>query len=458
MLQSFLVFLALTGSASPAAEPSSRYPSRPDIPDWWKNTRAIYCPWENSGAGSSLMQFKAHRDKGFETFADLDKVLDDGLRLGTGTLYLVGYWEPDYEHKAEYRPKLKWGGETALRQGIEKVHRRGGRVMLYLEAFIISRDTELGRTRGPKWAMMDEKGRYYSYYDTGERFYLMYPGPGSGWTDYIVGVAGRLARDFRIDGVHLDSYGLQWGWKDYHPDHPEGRSPDSFNRGAVELVRRVRAELRKHVPDAVVILEGAEQTELLEVCDGAQIESLEVLNRKPWVRAGASARATTCPYPIFTSSFSLEEMRSILQQGHNLALSPWWFQGHPRGRDEKALTSPTDKRSRFGQIEALHRYHNILWVNGRVPRPPADFAAISQGIIEYLNRNGWNSRFEYPPLANAAKRYIAAYEREKERLTRENADGLREMLAAAATQPLTDLPGSVKGQPVPDRKRGRASQ
>jgi len=47
---------------------------------------------------------------------------------------------------------------AAFREGIERVHRRGGRVIAYLEAFIISRDTELGRTAGPRWAMMDENG------------------------------------------------------------------------------------------------------------------------------------------------------------------------------------------------------------------------------------------------------------------------------------------------------------
>lgn len=404
-----------------------RYPSRSDIPEWWRNTRAFYCPWENSGAGASLMQFKAHRDEGFESFNDLDKVLDDARRLGTSVLYLVGYWEPDYEHKAEYRPKLKWGGDTAFRQGIEKVHRLGGRVIVYLEAFIISRNTDLGRTKGPQWAMMDETGSYYSYYGTGDRFYLMYPGPGSDWTDYIVEIAARLARDFRIDGVHLDSYGLQWGWKDHNPAHPEGRDPESFNRGAVELVRRVREQMRKHVPDAVVILEGAEHTALLDVCDGAQIESLAVINRKTWAAHGR--------YPVFTSSFSIEEMGRILDEGHNLALSPWWLRAHPRDRDERRLLEQTDKNSRFAQIEALHRYHNILLANSRLPRPAADFDGISQGIIEYLNRNGWASRFRHPPLANAARRYVAAYRRDRNRLTREPADLIKEMLLAASSRP-----------------------
>lgn len=410
-----------------AAEPVPRYAGRSDIPAWWRQTRAFYCPWENSGAGASLMKYKAHRDEGFGSFVDLDKVLDDARRLGTDVIYLVGYWEPDYEHKADYRPKLQWGGDAALRLGIEKVHRRGGRVLLYLEGFIVSRKTELGRTKGPEWAMMNENGDYYSYYDTGDRFYLMYPGRGSGWTDYLVSGAGRLARDFRIDGVHLDSYGLQWGWKDHHPGHPDGRDPESFNRGAVDLVRRVRAEIRRHVPDAVVILEGAEQTALLDVCDGAQIESLDVLNRKPWAGSGS--------YPIFTSSFSIDQMQTILNEGHNLALSPWWFRAHPRGRDTQALSGKTDKNSRWDQMEALHRYHNILKANDLVPSPPADFARIFESVVERLNRDGWGSRFDEPLLADTARRYVNAYDRHRDQLRREPADVIRDMLLRAESRP-----------------------
>ncbi|MGQ9650296.1 MAG: hypothetical protein ACUVXJ_09320 [Phycisphaerae bacterium] len=234
--------------------------------------------------------------------------------------------------------------------------------------------------------------------------------------------------------VHLDSYGLQRGWKNHNPAHPGGRDPESFKGGAVELVRRVRDEMRKHVPDAVVILKGAEHTELLDVCDGAQIKSLAVIHRKP--------RAAQGWYPVFTSSFSLAEMERILAQGHNLAIAPWWLTARPGRRDENILLVQTNKRSRFDQIEALHRYHNILLVNGRLSQPVADCDGISQGILEQLNHNGWTSRFIHPPLVEAAQRYTVAYSRDEGRLTREPADLIREMLLAEASRPVaTSRPG-----------------
>lgn len=419
-----LILLILVLPVGIACAEPLRYPSRSDIPRWWQDTRSFYCPLANSGAGSSLMKYKTERTEGFESFHDLDKMLMDARRMGSNVLYLVDYWEPDYEHKSDYRPKLKWGGDAAFRDGVDKVHRLGGRVIVYLEALIITRDTELGRGVGREWAMMNASGGYYPYYGR-DRFYLMYPGEGSGWGEYLAEVAGRLARDFKIDGVHLDSYGvhLDHVLPDHNPKHPDGRNTESFHRGAVRLVKRVREELRRHIPDAVVILEGAERTDLLEVCDGAQFESLDKLRSKPW---HGSHR-----YPIFTSSFDLQEMQDILKAGHNLALSPWWLKAQPRGRDAKRLSAPTDKNNRFDQLESLHRYHNLLEANHLAPTPTADFPGLHEGIIQELNRRGWSSSFSYRPLTDTARRYLRAYELNQSRLSRTPADVLRESLGRA---------------------------
>jgi hypothetical protein len=188
----------------------------------------------------------------------------------------------------------------------------------------------------------------------------------------------------------------------------------------------MRAELRKYVPDAVVILEGAERTDLLDVCDGAQFECLPKLKNKPWFGQRK--------YPIFTSAWDLREMQQNLDEGQNLALSPWWFRDKPRGRDEKRLTRKTDKSSRFDQIESLHIYDNILQAADLVPKPPARFDRLEQGIINMLNKKGWSSEFHYPPLVQTAKRYMAAYEKNKGKIARSPADAIREMVEGATSE------------------------
>ncbi|MHC4796609.1 MAG: DUF6259 domain-containing protein [Planctomycetota bacterium] len=398
---------------------------RDDIPSWWKECRSFYCPFDNSGAGGSLMQFQTggNLSDDLRDFRKLPKLLDDARKLGTNVIYLVGYWQPGYEYKGEYIPYEQCGGEEAFRDGIAALHRQGGRIIIYLEAFIISRKTDFGRRVGPAWAMMDEKGNFYSYYDTYDRFYLMYPGEGSGWTDHIVGIAAEFARKYKIDGVHLDSYGLQWNWRDYNPRHPNGKDPNSFNQGAIILVKRMRAAMRKYNPDAIVILEGAEHTELLDVCDGAQIESLAVLKKKPWW----SQRK----YPIFTSSFDLAEMKAILNEDYQLALSPWWLKSHPGRRDQRILAEKTNKRNRFDQVRSLNRYNNTLLANGIKGLPPGTSERINRSIISQLNRLKWRGDFTNPALKGALRKVHALYDKHKDRLTRTPADQIREWLQQA---------------------------
>ncbi|MGB9587996.1 MAG: DUF6259 domain-containing protein, partial [Armatimonadota bacterium] len=254
-----------------------------DTPKWWRETRSIYCPFAASGAGSALLKFPSDDiHSRIKSFEELPKLLDDARKLGSNVVYLVDWWEGGYEMKGNYEPYAKLGGPEAFREGIQGIHKKGGRIILYLEAFIISRKSAIAQEKGKEWAMMDKDGNYYPYYLTGDRFYLMYPGKGSGWTKYISDKAKELVQKYRVDGVHLDSYGYQWNWMDYNPLHPEGRNPESFNRGAVELVREVRRKMRAVKPDCIVMLEGNEFPELLDVCDGAQCESLDILLKKPW--------------------------------------------------------------------------------------------------------------------------------------------------------------------------------
>ncbi len=113
----------------------------------------------------------------------------------------------------------------------------------------------------------------------------MWPGAGSGWTNYICDAAEKLVRLYGVDGFHLDSYGCQWDLKD-----SDRRHGGSFNQGAINLVRTMRERIQKINPDAIIMLECCERTELLDICDGGQIESgawlyspVKVLNEKPWV-------------------------------------------------------------------------------------------------------------------------------------------------------------------------------
>ena len=64
---------------------------RQDIPSWWKETRAFYCPFANSGAGSSLMKYRTGGSLAdrLRDFRELPRCLDEAMSLGTNVVYLV---------------------------------------------------------------------------------------------------------------------------------------------------------------------------------------------------------------------------------------------------------------------------------------------------------------------------------------------------------------------------------
>lgn len=341
------------------------------------------------------------------SFIYLPRVLDDARKLGCNCIYLVDYWEPNYENKGDYIPRADLGGPDALKRGVAAVHAAGGRVILYLEAFLVTRTNPVGVAH-PDWAMLDANGRPYTYYGR-DRFYLMYPGTGSGWTEYLCSLAEKMVRDYDVDGFHLDSYGCQWDWKDYNHAHPGAADPSGFNKGAVNLVRTLRERIRKVKPDAVVLLECCERTELLDVCDGGQLDSaawqyspVKVLSEKPWVNDRA--------YKVFTSHFSMEENERILRMGYNLSLAPWFIQDPPHERDFEKMRERIDKKGRWkDRITTLWYWDNLLYVNG-APRPAGvDLFQIRRDLE--MAQYGGGPSYDTPAYFAAVEAYIPLIKR-----------------------------------------------
>jgi len=335
-----------------------------ESPPWWKQTRSIYASFDLAGAGGPLMKFPSDDiTKKLGTFRNLPILLDEAHRLGCNCIYLVSYWEPNYAaNKGDYKIRTDLGGPQAFKDGVAEIHARGGRIILYLEPFIITRTSEVAKAHGLDWCMKEANGNPQTYYGN-TNYYLMWPAEGSGWIDYIVTAAERIVRDYQVDGFHLDSYGCQWDLKDFDPKHR-----GSFNAGAINLVRTMRQRIQKMKPDSVIILECCERTELLDLCDGGQIESaawlyspVKVLNEKPWAAEGK--------YRAFTSHYSMKEMDKILDMGYSLSLSPWWFQNNTTEKDfnkmREHITRPDDWINR---IRILWNWDNLLYINN-VPAP-----------------------------------------------------------------------------------------
>ncbi len=85
------------------------------------------------------------------SFENLPILLDEARKLGGNCIYLVSYWAPDYENKGDYEIRTDLGGGAAFKKGVDVVHAKGGHVIVYLEAFIVTRTSNVGRRWGARW-------------------------------------------------------------------------------------------------------------------------------------------------------------------------------------------------------------------------------------------------------------------------------------------------------------------
>ncbi len=356
--------------------PYSPTQERTVSPDWWTQSRSLYCPVA-SGGGSALLAFGAHTNEWtppwlpdlIDSFHELPKLLEQSRQLNSDVIYLNDYWEGGYPLKGDYAPRADLGGPEALRDGIRAIHDRGGRVIVYLEAFVVSRECDIGRAQGADWAMMHADGTFMHYPGLEAfNYYLMWPGHGSGFADYLAELGRRMVGEYGVDGFHLDSYGCQSGWRDHHPDHLDGALPGEFDIRAVDLVHTLRERIRSANPDAIVMMECCDRRDLLAVCDGAQDWSLGHLTGKPWAP----------DHRLFTAEFDLERMERALALGHNISLGNWWLRPNPTTDTLQRILGvdlPLDRidirdanahwaiRAAVGDVWWCH---SVLWANGLI--------------------------------------------------------------------------------------------
>ena len=417
------------------------------VHEWWEKTRSLYCP-VSGGAGAALMSFgldfdtsgkskeeiseiiesskKPYYKESFgseligmriteqiKSFSELPKMLSQAQAVNSNLIYLADYWEGGYYNKGDYIPRADFGGPKAFRDGIKAIHDLGGKIIVYLEAFIMSRQTsKIGREMGPKWAMMGSDGKYFDYYND-YTYYQMWPGKGSGFSKYLADLAEQMIIEYDVDGFHLDSYGMQWGLGDHNPDHIDGLEPGEFDVRAVDMVHDFCVRVRSVKPEAIVIMEGSEREDLLAACDGAQDWSFSTLSGKPWFKEHS--------YKVFTSEFGLPTMLNILASGYSVSIGSWWLQPMP-GQEMISRLKEVDISPRgpylnsflgkegnnpwivqfytWTPVRDLWWCYNVVWANGLVqpddldmewlrkaappfPFPPDPYLATNEGKAKW---------------------------------------------------------------------------
>ncbi len=330
-----------------------------DSPNWARNTPGWYIP-STVSAGACMLDFPeiTFLPSLIKTFRDLPSLLDQARSLGTDTIYIVEWYEGKQEkpsrnywtYKGDYIPRRDMGGDSALKEGISALHAQGGRLLLYVEGFIINKDSNVGAAHGAEWSIVGPKGPPEEPYPESWK-----PCPAAeGWLKYIEGVARRIG-GYGADGIFFDSQGFQMDWKCFSRKHghPPG-DPQVFNNGCANLVRRARAALREANPEAIVLTEGPKMQRLFEHTDGSLEWSIETfVHRWLW---DAQGRTDT-----ITSGYSLDDWNQILAIGAKLGCGAQFLKTPPGSSAQQFLGSFFEKPLPQKREDLLHIAQHASW-------------------------------------------------------------------------------------------------
>lgn len=295
----------------------------PEIPSWFRDQGAIYS-FSGAGAGSIYMEYPQQdlRTR-INSFFEIPKLLEEAQSLGTNILYLWDYWQgtpeggrPQYWNKGDYIPRSDLGGDQAFKEGIRKLHQLGGRVIVYVESFVLFYFSHIGKEKGAQWAARKPDNSLYDHYPQNYSLLECLPA----WHDYLAKVSERLVRDFDVDGIFLDSLGWQMNWP-AKAEESRLYSPAEYSKGVLTLADRVRQTIQAIKPDLVVIGENASGA-LPRHGHGGLTADFAWLGGQNQHRVVASPVRYGIPEAnLFSNGHNLNEMHQIFAAGHSLALA-----------------------------------------------------------------------------------------------------------------------------------------
>jgi hypothetical protein len=327
----------------------------PSTPAWLQDAGAIYTP-NGGGAGgiylslppAPLSYIEDLQHGRIQSFAELPALLEEAKALGTNILYLTDYWEgahdgmAAYFNKGDYIPRNDLWGEQAFIDGIDAVHQESGRVLLYLEPFIVYKNSLLGKNKplieqwcgreigtGKRWGYdPDLSDNIYPNYSDNYELVPTLPE----WQKYMIDTALRFVGKYHADGIFLDSY----AWQMNRPMQVQTNVATSvyaaqdYARGLLSLVQNMRTAIQQINPEAVVIGECTAGP-VARYWDGGLNADLGFGNIWPCPgdpqQANGVQRLTASPvrYGIpevrmFGNGWTLNGLHQFYAAGHGLAL------------------------------------------------------------------------------------------------------------------------------------------
>ena len=305
----------------------SKYWKFPNTPEWFKEAGGVWCAGGAGSGGAYMAWGYCDLSLLIPSFDALPEIYDQAAAMGTNFFYLNDYWEGNvpgfqahYWDKGDYIPRADLGGEDALVRGIKGIHDKGGKVILYIEAFIIYADSKIGRKHGHEWAARTADGNLWITY--ADNYSMV--APHEDWQNYVADISRMLVEKYDADGVFLDSFGYQFNKSVKNLAENRLYTPKEWNKGVYRLVDKVRAAITSVKPDAVVMCEGVNGEMGMHLDGGSSFDFV-------WSSADNYGRITASPVRygkpqinFFTNGTTMNHLIQVYAAGQSLALNYKW--------------------------------------------------------------------------------------------------------------------------------------
>lgn len=237
----------------------------------WYQPAAPRKPWfrEIFNFRQQFMHFALPRKSGmfdddtkeYHFRAVIDKDIDDFG--GVDYWHIFDWaWSKEYGRCGDYNHWDQIGGAPAFRKAISEIQEMGIPVGLYIEGYLVDPQSNIGKTHGEEWQLLDQDGKPYSYFAPSYNICSAVPE----WQEYLAATYARIQRETNANGFYVDEMGFaDPGHFCYSPHHGHP-TPEPPLRGQRDLLRRIRASLP---PDVAVYTEECPTDVNSQYQDGA---------------------------------------------------------------------------------------------------------------------------------------------------------------------------------------------
>ena len=158
----------------------------------------------------------------------IKEIDEDKIAFGGVDYVHIFDWSqtPDAGRVGDYQPWTYLGGGGALKEEIKKINRYGIKVGLYYEGYLISKKSEIGKTKGKQWEQLDARGLPYTRFGT--EYYYACPLEKE-WKDYLSTAIKNASDELGTVGAYIDEFGFGWQYGCYNPDHHHDIRVTSFS-------------------------------------------------------------------------------------------------------------------------------------------------------------------------------------------------------------------------------------